>query len=117
MGLGISGYIEIERIFIRIYNENHELIDKGHLDPEIGHKFLKKVVGEGKIGWEYIMDRFPKYAEDMKQQKIPIKLIFLGPNGSGTRKGAHPAYFRSQIAGRTILYQGEFYDLPEMRKR
>lgn len=113
MGLGASGYIEIERIFLKFYS-GERIIEKGSLTPEQGHRFFKKVSDEGKIGWEIIFERFPDMEFNIKSDIVRTKPLYLGPR---IRHGSHPAYFKFQIAGRTILYQGKFYDLPEMRKK
>ena len=115
--IGIKSFINIERIFIKIYGEGGEMADKGSLEIEDGHRFFEKVVNEAKIDWDIIKDRFPENVEGLKNKGFKVQIMFLGPMVEGSRRGSHPAYFKFQVAGRTIHYQGKFYDLPETKRK
>jgi len=116
MGIGISAYTEIERIFIKFVDGR--IVEKGMLTPEQGHMFFQKVVDEGKIGWDIIFERFPTCENLVKEDICRVKIHYLGPKfDEPPYPGSHPVYSKFEIAGKTILYQGKFYDLPATRRK
>ena len=115
MGVGVVNYIEIERIFLKVVDRTNNVLDKGMMSTENGHLFFQKVVNQRIIDWDLIAATFPHLESDMRAQLCKVQITFLGPRGQGIGTGSHPAYFRFQVAGRTIHYHGEFYDLPEKK--
>ena len=88
------------------------------LTTDQGHRFFQKVINEGKIAWDIIFERFPQMENPVKADTCRVKIHYLGPRfNEPPYPGSHPAYTKFQIAGKTILYQGKFYDLPETRKK
>lgn len=113
MEVGVASYIEIERIFVKVLYMNNEQLDKGMMSVETGHRFFQKVVDQRIIDWDLVVETFPHLEMELKAQLCKVKFTFLGPKSD---LGAHPTYLRLQIAGKTIHYNGKFYDLPERKK-
>ena len=113
MGVGVANFIEIERIFVKVLYINNEPLDQKMMPVETGHRFFQKVVDQRIIDWDLVVETFPHLEMELKAQLCKVKFTFLG---SKNGLGAHPTYLRLQIAGKTIHYNGKFYDLPERKK-
>ena len=111
MGVGAVNYTQVDEIRIEIYDENRNRVGATDLPKEKAKKFIEKIVDERKIDFDIIIGMFPEYGNYIRVELYTVKVSFLVRDPGGKRNELS----KRQMYGRTIIYDGQYYELPDGR--